>query len=84
MKTLIECQKRGVQGWKCGEEGTCFVGFDAKQKALAEAANLKAEEWRISPKPSTLEFLEKHQEAREAREELVKRKVKKSTKNRTK
>jgi len=67
MKTLIECEKRGVKGWKCGQEGICFIGFDAKQKALASDSEKKAAEWRKSPKASTVEFLAKHAEVRAKR-----------------
>lgn len=73
MKTLIECEKNGLKGWKSSEDGTCFTGFEAKQRAMREDSQKKAETWRREPKPSTVEFLRKHSENRKKREEAEKK-----------
>jgi len=47
---IIECEKEGVIGWKCGEDGICHIGIDGKQRAIREQKKLKAEEWAKSPR----------------------------------
>lgn len=34
---IKECQIGGVKGYKWGDEGTCYTGRDAKQKAIRQA-----------------------------------------------
>lgn len=34
---LKRCQEDGEDGWKWGDEGTCYTGEDAKQKAIEQA-----------------------------------------------
>lgn len=38
------CQKNGKSGWKWGDEGKCYVGEGAKEKALAQGRAIKARE----------------------------------------
>lgn len=38
------CQKDGKKGWKWGDEGKCYTGSDAKEKALAQGQAIKARE----------------------------------------
>jgi len=70
MKTLIECEKNGVKGFKCGEDGLCFIGIDAKQKALRADSQKKADQWAEEPKESTVEFLKNKEEAQIEQEKL--------------
>ena len=35
---IMPCTKNGVSGFKFCDDGTCFIGQDAKQRALKEAA----------------------------------------------
>lgn len=58
---IIECQKGEQQGWKCGDNGTCYIGADAKQRALQERGKLLGKQYTEEPKASTVEFLEKHE-----------------------
>jgi len=48
---IIECENSGVIGWKCGENGTCHIGIEAKQRAIRDQKRLKAAEWKENPKP---------------------------------
>lgn len=80
MKTLIECEKNGVKGFRCGEDGECFIGIDAKQRALRADSQKMADQWAKEPKKSTVEFLNKKEEALKKRQEEDKKKAKKSTK----
>jgi len=80
MKTLIECEKNGVKGFKCGEDGVCFIGIDAKQKALRADSQKKADQWAEEPKESTVEFLKNKEEALKKRLEKERKEAKKSTK----
>lgn len=34
---LKQCTKDGKSGWKFGDNGTCYVGSNGKQKALKQA-----------------------------------------------
>jgi len=31
---IYECEKNGLKGWQVGKRGECFVGNNAKQKAI--------------------------------------------------
>jgi hypothetical protein len=46
---ILQCEKNGVQGWKCGENGECYVGLEAKQKAFREQKKIKALEFAENP-----------------------------------
>lgn len=46
---ILECEINGVKGWKCGENGTCYIGTDAKQRAFRERAKIKAQENEAKP-----------------------------------
>ncbi len=48
---ILACEINGVQGWKCGENGTCYIGIEAKQRAFREQKHLKAEEFKVNPAP---------------------------------
>lgn len=39
---MMRCEKDGVQGWKWGENGTCYVGEDAKEKAEEQRRAIEA------------------------------------------
>lgn len=39
---LRPCQSGGKQGWKWGEEGTCYTGPDAKEKANTQGRAIEA------------------------------------------
>lgn len=41
---LKRCSKDGKQGWKWGDQGTCYVGPQAKKQALKQAAAIKEQE----------------------------------------
>ena len=34
---LQRCTKNGQRGWKWGKSGTCYIGRNAKEKAIAQA-----------------------------------------------
>ena len=36
------CQKDGKPGWKWGDQGTCYTGPGAREKALAQGRAIKA------------------------------------------
>lgn len=42
---ILECENNGVKGWKCGENGVCYIGTEAKQRAFKERADIQAEEF---------------------------------------
>lgn len=54
---ILECEKKGVKGWKCGEDGTCYLGMDAKQRAIRDQKRKKAKEWAKNPRPLPKKFL---------------------------
>lgn len=33
---VIRCVKNGKKGWKWGNEGFCYTGSEAKEKAIAQ------------------------------------------------
>ena len=37
---LKRCKKDGVSGWKFGESGACYVGKDAKKKAIKQGVKM--------------------------------------------
>lgn len=39
---LMKCQKDGESGYKWGESGTCYVGQDAREKALKQGRAIEA------------------------------------------
>ncbi len=39
---LQRCQRNGVRGWRWGNRGRCYVGSDAKKKAMRQAAAIRA------------------------------------------
>lgn len=41
---VISCERDGKPGWKWGPNGTCFIGPDARQKAINIGQALKAQE----------------------------------------
>jgi len=47
---LIPCERNGVSGWKHGDNGICFIGTDAKQRALKSSAKIKSKLWRVKSK----------------------------------
>lgn len=48
---ILECTKNGVKGWKCGEDGECHIGLEAKQEAFREQKRLKAAYFEKNPAP---------------------------------
>jgi hypothetical protein len=48
---ILQCEINGVKGWQCGENGVCYIGTDAMQRAFREQARLKAEEFEKNPAP---------------------------------
>jgi hypothetical protein len=60
MEKLKKCTKNGADGWKCGADGTCFTGVDAKQEAFREMGEKKGKKYSLNPKKSTVDFLKKH------------------------
>jgi len=47
---LQKCTRNGVDGWRYGKDGHCFIGKDAKQRAFRAEAKRKADMWREKPK----------------------------------
>jgi hypothetical protein len=39
---LMQCTKDGQKGYKWGQSGTCYVGPDAKEKALEQGRAIEA------------------------------------------
>ena len=39
---LKQCQKNGVKGWKWGDEGKCYTGSNAKEKAKEQGRAIEA------------------------------------------
>ena len=39
---LLRCSKDGQRGWKWGEGGACFVGPNAREKALEQGRVVEA------------------------------------------
>ncbi len=48
---ILECEINGVKGYKCGENGTCYIGTEAMQRAFRDQKRLKAEEFEKNPAP---------------------------------
>lgn len=38
----MKCQKEGQDGFKWGESGTCYIGSDAREKALTQGKAIEA------------------------------------------
>lgn len=41
---LKRCKEKGQSGWKWGNEGKCYVGKDAKKKALKQGVAIEGPE----------------------------------------
>lgn len=41
---LMKCTKNGESGWKFGESGKCYVGENAKEKALEQGRAIKSQQ----------------------------------------
>ena len=39
---VMPCIKNGIRGWKYGKNGKCYTGKDARKKAAAQGAAIKA------------------------------------------
>ena len=39
---LKKCQRDGKDGWKWGDEGHCYIGEGAKEKALTQGRAIEA------------------------------------------
>lgn len=39
---LMKCTKDGEEGWKWGQGGICYIGEDAKEKALEQGKAIEA------------------------------------------
>lgn len=39
---LKKCQKNSKSGWKWGDQGTCYTGKNARQKALMQGRAIEA------------------------------------------
>lgn len=48
---ILKCTINGVEGWKCGENGVCHIGLEAKQEAFRDQKKLKAAEFEKNPAP---------------------------------
>lgn len=68
-----QCEKNGVQGWQYGENGRCYVGNEAFQKAKREEMSAKKDEWIKNPAPT-------YEERKEALEEKYEKKIERSRK----
>lgn len=47
---LQKCTVNGVEGYKWGEDGKCFVGVEAKQRAMREGGRVKTAAWKKKPR----------------------------------
>lgn len=46
---IQQCENNGVSGWQYGDEGRCFVGNEAFQKAKREELAARAAEFKENP-----------------------------------
>lgn len=78
---ILECEKNGVSGWKCGEDGECYIGLEAKQKAFRMQKKIKAAEFKETPAELPKNLIDMAKEDEEVVEEIEEvcelRKVKK-------
>lgn len=48
---LIKCSKDGQDGWQWGKSGVCYIGPDAKEKALEQGRAIEASKDTKDEKP---------------------------------